>query len=138
MFYLRNRPEYLLSVNRSRFMPLLPTDNCLKVVVAAKMDLVTSDTSREVSQQEAREFCREINNDLLEARGDDIQLPFFETSSKTGESVTETFEFIFEKCLSALSEEYRLRPRDTLRLHSAPPGGKEEAPGTQKRKCCSS
>ena len=126
-------------IYRSRFLPLLPTENCLKVVVGAKLDKVNTDVDREVSQQEAREFCSEINHEYLSKLGN-ASLPFYETSSKTGENVKETFEFIFEQCLSALSDEYRIQDRGTLRLHDeAPPEEKAgKASTSPKKKCCSS
>ena len=107
--------------------------------MGAKLDKVNTDVDREVSQQEAREFCSEINHEYLSKLGN-ASLPFYETSSKTGENVKETFEFIFEQCLSALSDEYRIQDRGTLRLHNEAPAEEKagKASTSPKKKCCSS
>jgi len=124
---------------RRRFLPLLPAEKCLKVVVGAKIDKVSSDSDRQVTKQEAREFCGEINAEFLTKFGG-ARLPFYETSSKTGENVKETFEYIFEQCLSALSDEYRIQDRGTLTLHSTSPQPEntDDKSVTTKKKCCSS
>lgn len=115
-------------------MPLLPTENCLKVVVGSKTDLLQSESERQVTRQEARQFCSEINEQLLAKTGN-TELPFFETSSKTGENVQETFEYIFQKCLSPLSDEYRLKSRNTIKLHSRPVQENTTKTAADK-KCC--
>jgi hypothetical protein len=83
---------------RARFLPLLEhaKEDCLKVVVGTKRDVIESDT-REVTVDEAVEFAKEINKDidLTKLKGD----PYFETSAKTGYNVSSVFEYMFSYCL---------------------------------------
>lgn len=118
-----------------RFLALLPEENCVKVVVGAKLDLVTDDTQRKVTRQEGRQLAAEINEEFL-AKGDgETQIPFFETSSKTGEGVVEAFEYIFKHCLSPISDEYKLKAKaGTLRLGDKQTSNDSSTP--TQRKCC--
>lgn len=60
------------------------------------MDLLENN-EREITQEEARKFSREINEkvDLSKLPKD----PYFETSSLNGTNVTAVFEYIFDHCL---------------------------------------
>jgi len=125
---------------RSRFLSLLPESNCLKMVVGTKLDLVVSgEEKRAVHPQEARQFSVDINSELLSQSGN-VSIPFFETSSKTGEGVAETFESIFEKCLSTLSDHYRIKKlRDSIQLHDEVSNDSPIPPKTEtrpKKSCC--
>ena len=115
---------------------MLPEENCLRVVVGAKLDLVTSDAMRAVTKQEGRAFASEINSHFLEKRKD-VELPFFETSSKTGECVTQAFEYIFEHCLSAISDEYRIKNKSgTIDIRNSDSNGVTHATSQSPKKCC--
>lgn len=122
-------------------MPLLPEENCLKIVVGAKLDLVTDDNLRAVTRQEGRQFAAQINDEFL-SKHDDVMIPFFETSSKTGEGVSEVFEYIFGRCLSPLSTEYRRKSdRGTIDLRKDKPSSPTNANDKQQKekvskKCC--
>lgn len=108
------------------------------MVVGAKLDLVTDDTVRAVTKQEGRQFATELNQDFL-SKGDPVRLPFFETSSKTGELVSDVFEYIFEHCLSPISHEYRLRAKSsTIDIRETKTGGEQKQPANSKspKKCC--
>ena len=72
--------------------------NCLVCVVGTKRDLVT-DSTREVSEKSAKALATEINVSKGRAPETLSQIPFFETSSKTGENVDEVFDFILHTCL---------------------------------------
>lgn len=123
-FYCRNAGAAILAfdLNTStsyeslwaRFLPLLESakENCLKVVVGTKSDVTES---REITPEEARQFSREINQniDLSKLKSD----PYFETSSKTGSNVTRVFEYIFDYCLP-LTDSDKISPQkpDTVDL----------------------
>ncbi|XP_076456852.1 ras-related protein Rab-20-like [Babylonia areolata] len=102
----------------ARFTPMLGSanDDCLRVVVATKMDLI-ADEKREISVEEGRRLAREMNEhlDLSKAKGD----PYFETSSKSGQGVEEVFEYIFQHCLPLSAEQRKKQDkarRDTIDL----------------------
>ena len=114
---------------RARFLPLLESarEDCLKVVVGTKSDLVES---REITPEEAKQFSREINQNvnLSKLKSD----PYFETSSKTGNNVTRVFEYIFDYCLPLSDEEkkHSHSRRDTVQLY--------DTSTENKRGCCKS
>ena len=98
-------PEYNMNVHRyslyylsrSRFIPLLTTANdaALVVVVGTKVDLLTSESHmRQVSQNQGHELCREVN-----AGRTFKNIPYFETSSLTGDNVDRVFDYILSECL---------------------------------------
>lgn len=107
-FYCRNAGAAILAFDLNqpstyeslwaRFLPLLDSakEDCLKVVVGTKSDLLDS-TKREISIEEAVDFAKEINKDidLSRLKGE----PYFETSSKTGYNVAKVFEYMFDYCL---------------------------------------
>lgn len=107
-FYCRNAGAAILAYDMSnsstyeslwaRFLPLLETANedCLKVVVGMKMDLMTPE-SRDITLEEGKKLARELNEniDISKLPSD----PYFETSSLNGQHVNEVFEFIFQHCL---------------------------------------
>lgn len=81
---------------RTRFIPLLreAEPDCLCVVVGTKADLVTSPSSKRVSMEHAYHFTKELNPQRnLE------KVPYFETSSLTGQNVESVFQYIFETLL---------------------------------------
>lgn len=111
----------------ARFTPMLSAanDDCIRVVVGTKMDLLPSG-QREIKLEEGQNLARELNNhiDLSGA----AQLPYFETSSKSGVGVNEVFEYIFQHCLP-LSEQQQKKHsqhRDVVDLydHSGVHGNK--------------
>ncbi|XP_064597019.1 ras-related protein Rab-20-like [Liolophura sinensis] len=90
----------------ARFTPLLEAadEKCVRVVVGTKLDLVKPG-SREITLEEGEHFASEINEHIPKDRLKHI--PYFETSSVTGESVEKMFEFILDYCLP-LTEEMKL------------------------------
>jgi len=89
---------------RAIFLPLLDDsahDNCVKIVVGTKLDLVES-MSRAVSTQDGQALANEINSPRLTGRN--IPL-YFETSSRTGFNVEKAFESLFKLCEPAMKAE---------------------------------
>ncbi|CAG5121504.1 unnamed protein product [Candidula unifasciata] len=82
----------------ARFGSILEAANedCLKVVVGTKLDLVSSE-SRDITPEEGKKLAKELNEhlDLRKAP----QVPYFETSSLNDENVKDVFEYIFQHCL---------------------------------------
>ena len=81
-------------------MPLLDAaeTSCLCVVVATKCDLL-SDTVSRVPREQALQFTRSLNS------GRDLpEIPYFETSSLTGQNVERVFEVIFNTVLSHIKQ----------------------------------
>ena len=68
------------------------------MVVGTKVDLLPG-RSREVTQDDALILARELNTGSLE------QLPYFETSSLSGQNVGNVFEYIFTQKLSHRTKE---------------------------------
>ncbi|KAK3088010.1 hypothetical protein FSP39_013393 [Pinctada imbricata] len=138
-FYCRNAGAAILAFDMSivstyeslwaRFIPLLDAahEDCLKVVVGMKVDILTPGT-REVTVEEARKFSREINDklDLSKLPGD----PYFETSSKSGLNVSEVFEYVFQYCLPLSDAQRKTQDQETVDLNN-PLNSKP------KSKCCS-
>ncbi|KAI0232036.1 Ras-related protein Rab-7b [Lamellibrachia satsuma] len=98
---------------RARFKTLLQDANkdCLVVVVGTKLDLLSSQ-AREVSQDDALVLARELNTGSLK------QLPYFETSSLTGQNIVKVFEYIFTEKLSQQTLEDQSVRHSTVDLRS--------------------
>ena len=79
------------------------SDDCIRVVVATKMDLVNPE-QREITVEEGKRLAQEMNEHLDLSRAPFE--PYFETSSKDGRGVKDVFEYIFQHCLP-LSDEQR-------------------------------
>ncbi|XP_060084937.1 ras-related protein Rab-20-like [Ylistrum balloti] len=140
-FYCRNAGAAILAFDMTsvssfeslwaRFIPLLDSalENCIKVVVGMKMDLLDNGMSREITVEEATRFSREINShiDISKLPKD----PYFETSSLKGSYVTEVFEYIFNHCLP-LTEAQKKQADSTGIVDLS------KSPATTKsgKKCC--
>ena len=129
---------------RSRFLPLIMDDSCLKVIIGTKADLITNEerdqtsgspSMRQVSPEVAKKFSDEINT---YHQGSSSYLPVFETSSKTDKGINETFQFIFEKCLGKIASDYT-QPisSSTIKLTDRPEQSGTTSAAAPKRKCCS-
>ena len=120
-----------LNVLKERHIPLLQTadENCLRIVVGTKMDLV-NDTNRQVSKEMGKALAKNQNKGRIDETN---VVPYFETSSKTGENVEAVFSFILNTCLpleSDCSEKTaRKHSGDCVNLH-----GPKNSP--EKQKCC--
>lgn len=114
---------------RARFLPLLESakEDCLKVVVGTKRDLLDHD-KREISVEEAIQFSKDINEglDLSRLKVD----PYFETSAKTGYNVEKVFQYLFEYCLPLGGTMPRKQDESGSRVDIT--GGQP----TGKRGCC--
>ncbi|XP_013384995.1 ras-related protein Rab-20 [Lingula anatina] len=115
---------------RERFVPLLEAaeKDCLHVVVATKADLVSPST-RAVSSQQVLAFAREINQHLP-PKDDKPVIPYFETSSLSGQNVKRLFEYIFEHCLPE-GEERKKRTSSSVDLDLENVSSAEN-----KKSCC--
>lgn len=103
-FYYRNASAAILAFDMfdrksfeilvQRYIPILNNVSSakLKVVVATKRDLLKTQV-RMVSEKEGIDLAKESNPHLDFSRGN---VPYFETSSKTGENVDEMFEYVFQ------------------------------------------
>lgn len=80
--------------------------------MGTKLDLVKPDV-REITREEGERFANEINEHIPKDRLKHI--PYFETSSVTGESVEKMFEFILDYCLP-LTEEMKLATQQSTIL----------------------
>lgn len=76
----------------------------MKVIVGARLDLVES-KGRKVSKTDAQRLSRALNPDIEEVQ-------CFETSSLTGEGITEMFEYVFKTYLGMQSSLYRRGQED--------------------------
>lgn len=138
-FYCRNAGAAILAFDLNtassyeslwaRFLPLLEhaKEDCLKVVVGTKQDLLDSD-AREITIDEAIEFSKEINKgiDLTKLKGD----PYFETSAKTGYNVSSVFEYLFSYCLPLDGSVIQAdRERSSVQLT-------DETSSKKKSSCC--
>ncbi|XP_052761523.1 ras-related protein Rab-20-like [Mya arenaria] len=124
-FYCRNAGAAILAFDLNttttyeslwaRFLPLLESakDDCLKVVVGTKSDVLDQD-NREISIDEAIEFAREINNDIDISKLDGD--PYFETSAKTGYNVAKVFDYMFQYCLPEAQKSDKLSDGSTINL----------------------
>jgi Ras-related protein Rab-20 len=88
-----------------------------------------------VSQETGQELAKQLNENKHRPLESLTQLPFFETSSKTGENVDKVFEYILENCLPlndhATAQKYirkstgiQLEPGTTNSCDSNTSGGK--------------
>ncbi|XP_033726939.1 ras-related protein Rab-20-like [Pecten maximus] len=141
-FYCRNAGAAILAFDMTsvssfeslwaRFIPILDSalENCIKVVVGMKMDLLDNGRTREITVEEAKTFSREINSniDLSKLPKD----PYFETSSLNGSNVTEVFEFIFNHCLP-LTDAQKKQASDIGIVDLSKPVGGD---GKDRKKCC--
>ncbi|KXJ21424.1 ras-related protein Rab-20 [Exaiptasia diaphana] len=100
-----------LTTLHNRHLHLLQSaePNCLIVIVGTKKDLIASE-SRAVSEQAGKELAEQQNANKTRPLTSLTQVPFFETSSKTGENVDNVFDFILQSCLplndSAMADMY--------------------------------
>ncbi|XP_074656321.1 ras-related protein Rab-20-like [Tubulanus polymorphus] len=78
-----------------RFIPLLEngTENCVKVVIGTKSDLIAGGSGRRVTERQAFEFTRTINN--LSTAAPRATVPYYETSSLTGDNIDVAFQKVF-------------------------------------------
>ncbi|GBN32232.1 Ras-related protein Rab-20 [Araneus ventricosus] len=102
-FYYRNASAAILTFDMFdrisfynlsyRYIPILNdvASAQLKVIVANKTDLLGT-RHRQVTREEGMELARASNPHL---GIDDPNLPYFETSAKTGTNVDEMFEYVF-------------------------------------------
>lgn len=72
--------------------------NCLVVITGTKKDLIAS-SKRAVSEEAGLELAKQQNKSKDRPLESLSQIPFFETSAKTGENVDNVFNFIFKTCL---------------------------------------
>lgn len=72
--------------------------NCLIVIVGTKKDLIITQ-SRAVSEEAGKQLAKQQNSNKSRELTSLSCIPFFETSSKTGEQVDEVFDFILNSCL---------------------------------------
>ena len=114
---------------RARFLPLLHCveDNCLKVVVATKIDLL-SEHERKVKPEEGMLFAKELNKDHTS------EVPFFETSSVTGQNVVRVFDYIFRVCLDDSRMQSKRRNPSVVDLQMPSKGNVPH--GDAKKGCC--
>lgn len=89
-------PSSFPYITRNRFVPLLESasENCLKIVVATKLDLVSNGCKfpRKVSTEQGLQLAKILNPSLA----NNCYVPYFETSSLTGYNVDKVFQFAFE------------------------------------------
>ena len=120
-----------MNVLKERHIPLLQSakENCLRVVVGTKLDLVNN-TTRQISADVGRTLAKAQNK----GRFDDTDVvPYFETSSKTGKNVEDVFSFILNTCLPLENncEENMVRKSSEGCVDLHKPNSSHE-----KKKCC--
>ncbi|KAF8767117.1 ras-related protein Rab-20-like [Argiope bruennichi] len=133
-FYYRNASAAILTYDmfdrasfhnlRFRYIPVLNdvASAQLKVIVANKSDLLDTH-QRQVTKEEGLELAR-VSNPHLNL--DNSNLPYFETSAKTGDNVDEMFEYVFRHFYSnpdaesAPSSDENLEA--SIKLESSPKG----------------
>ena len=115
-------------------MPLLESaePNCLCVVVATKSDLL-SETPERVPMELGVRFAKSLNRNR-----DLSELPYFETSSMTGQNVEHAFEFIFQTVLPQAKQKQEqvtatTRSKSTVDLNST---GNTPQGQNVHSKCC--
>lgn len=125
------------------FIPLLKGagQSCLPVVVGAKCDLL-GEKSRQVTKQQGQELAEQLHAKQLEKAqvgGASTFLSavtpkksFFETSAKTGENVTELFEYI-EGVVVKQSTTFKPDP-DVVKLDKQSSSG--GGGGASQKGCC--
>lgn len=166
-FYCRGAHVAILAVDLTKkktfeklqqvFIPLLEQQapTCMTVVVGTKLDLIKSQ-GRQIGASEGKSFAVLQHNKQLEKALEQNPSSFlskvqgnesyFETSSKTGEGVTELFQYIERIILVQLqktqpsstntqSSKTRTasksgKPEKTIRLDDPPP------PSSQESGCC--
>lgn len=118
-----------LNVLKERHIPLLESaeENCLCVVVGTKLDLVNNST-RQISTDIGRALATAQNKDTNHSLN---RVPYFETSSKTGENVEDVFSLILNTCLP-LDNERTAKTSSTgvVNLDNS------HQPSHTKKKCC--
>ena len=126
------------------FIPLLKGagQSCLPVVVGAKCDLL-GEKSRQVTKQQGQELAEQLHAKQLERAqvgGASTFLSavtpkksFFETSAKTGENVTELFEYI-EGVVVKQSTAFKPDP-DVVKLDKQSSSGGGDG-GRPQKGCC--
>lgn len=158
-FYCRGAHLALLAVDLTNkktmdklqeiFIPLLEQQapNCMTVVVGTKLDLVKSE-GRQIGTSEARSFAimqhqKQLDRSLRENPGTFLNKvqgheSYFETSSKTGEGVTELFQYVERNMLIYLQKTVGAKPKtrpvsseQTIRLDQA-----QQPPAAQSSGCC--
>ncbi|XP_070533455.1 ras-related protein Rab-20-like [Ptychodera flava] len=111
-FYCRNARAAIMAYDISeresfdslyaRHLPLLQQgaeEDCLVIAVGTKLDLVTPNT-REVTNEEGEKFAYDANpSRFQDGTRTDLRIPFYETSSVTGENVDNVFTYIFKTLL---------------------------------------
>lgn len=122
-----------LKVLKDRHIPLLETaeENCFCVVVGTKLDLVNN-TTRAISTDVGRSLAQAQNKyreGILE------KVPYFETSSKSGENVEDVFSFILNTCLplDEASEERTSQKKSSQGMIDL---DKSHQTNCSKKKCC--
>ena len=115
---------------RDRFLQLTQTaeDNCLYVVVGTKIDLVKS-TSREVNTQDGLRLAQEVN-----AKLNLKEIPYYETSSITGQNVNRVFEYILNNLLPL--DGTAKHKRSASGVVELEKGKKQAAQAEAKSGCC--
>jgi len=116
---------------KTRFLPMLNSakDTCIYVVVGTKLDLsATTDagSSAQVNSDDAKRFALEINSHLPEGTFSSGAVPFFETSSKSGDGVDNLFTFIFEHLLERTDSEPIVETVNPGEVESEKPHVKKE------------
>ena len=148
-FYCRNANAVILCYDvcmkesyesiESRHMHLLDSvaPGCVLVYVATKMDLINTKRNgivrkREVSMDEVVQKAIDSAEQRGSFRHPQGLIPVFETSAKTGDCVSDVFEYIFETLVpSSVKSTNELSPSGVISL------SKNEVSGTQAKKGCS-
>ncbi len=139
---------------RSVFIPLLEdsVDACLPMVVGTKLDLVGT-RGRQVKSNDGRELAvEELQTFLTRAlksnpnsylKGVDGRKLYFETSAKTGEGVSELFEYIQSIVLPQLEKVPQSRKTKSPSVKGAKPQERSirldtdhSSPMEPRSKCC--
>ncbi|XP_069105492.1 ras-related protein Rab-20-like [Argopecten irradians] len=141
-FYCRNAGAAILAFDMTsvssyeslwaRFIPILDSalENCIKVVVGMKKDLIDADRTKEITAEEATKFSREINSNIDLSKLP--HAPYFETSSLNGFHVTNVFEYIFNHCLP-LTDAQKKQVDHSGTVDLSKPSAVN---GTGRKKCC--
>ena len=117
---------------RARFLPLLQSaeEDCLLVVVGTKLDLLNAVKSRPIPRQDAILLATEINSGNLGS------VPYFETSSITGQNVNKVFEYILNHCLPLDDTGENDVRKPAMKSSSVIDLEKSSIPQTRDRKAC--
>lgn len=130
-FYCRNASAAIMAYDicdretfdslQTRHIPLLEAadENCLVVTVGTKLDLV-SPRSRQISNDAGEQFAVIANPSRFKDEDNTaLRIPFFETSSLSGENVDSVFLYIFNTLLPLDREGNPINPSAG---RSQPPG----------------